>query len=212
MTVIKICGITNLDDALDAAKAGADSLGFNFYEMSPRYVTPGAVRDILRKVRAVSPEIMAVGVFVNEKAARANDIAVESGIDVLQLHGDENPNYISALKTSLGLPIIKAFRVNDRFETAVLGDYQADAVLIDGFSESEYGGSGKRTDWDLAAKVAEAGHRLYLAGGLSAENVGDAIRTVRPYAIDACSLLESSKGKKDPRKVRQFIENAKKHD
>jgi phosphoribosylanthranilate isomerase len=212
MTVIKICGITNLEDALHAAKVGADALGFNFYDKSPRYIAPGAVRDILRKVRMLRPEIAAVGVFVNEEAARAYDIAIKSDIDVFQFHGDESSDYVSTLRSWLGLTVIKAFRVNDQFDTSILENYQVDAVLLDGFSQSDFGGTGTRTDWNVAAKVAEAGNQLYLAGGLSVENVNEAVRAVRPFAVDACSLLESSKGKKDPEKVRQFVENVKKYE
>ena len=212
MTLVKICGITNLEDALHAVAVGADALGFNFYDKSPRFVSPGAVRDILRKVRAVNPEVKAVGVFVNEEAARAHDIAVGSEIDVFQLHGDESPDYAAALRSRLGLPVIKAFRVRDSFDTTTLNTYPVDAVLFDGFSEKEFGGTGIRTDWNVATRIVEAGKRLYLAGGLSAENVTDAIRTVQPYSVDACSLLESSKGKKDPEKVRRFVENAKRYE
>jgi len=212
MTDIKICGITNLEDALHAAKVGADALGFNFYEKSPRYVTSYEVREILRKVRAERPEIKAIGVFVNEDEARIQETAVESEIDMLQLHGDESPDFVHALRSRLGLQVIKAFRVSDQFETSILDGYQADAILLDGFSRLEFGGTGKTADWEIAAGVAETGKRLYLAGGLSAENVEEAIRRVRPFAVDACSLLESLKGKKDPEKVRQFVNNARKYE
>lgn len=212
MTLVKICGITNLEDALHAARVGADALGFNFYEKSPRYVAPGAVRDILRKVKMLRPKIKAVGVFVNEEAARAHDIAIKSNIDIFQFHGDESSDYVSTIGSWLGLPVIKAFRVNDEFDSSILDDYDIDAVLLDGFSKSEFGGTGTTTDWNVAAKVAEAGNRLYLAGGLSAENVEYAVQAVRPYAVDACSLLESSKGKKDPEKVRLFVENVKNYE
>ena len=212
MMIIKICGITNLEDALHAVTVGADALGFNFYENSPRYIAPGAAGDILRKVRMLKPDITAVGVFVNEEAARAYDIAIKSDIDVFQFHGDESSDYVSTIRSWLGLPVIKAFRVNDEFDSSILDNYDVDAVLLDGFSKNDFGGTGKRADWNVAARVAETCSRLYLAGGLSAENVKDAIRAVRPYAVDACSLLESSKGKKDPEKVRRFVENVRRYE
>ena len=212
MTLVKICGITNEEDALHAVKAGADALGFNFYDKSPRFVAPGAVRDILRKVRAVNRGITAVGVFVNEEVSRAYDIAIHSDINVLQLHGDESPEYAATLRSWLGLPVMKAFRVGENFDTSALDEYQVDAILFDGFSDKEFGGTGTRTDWGVASAIVDSGKRLYLAGGLSTENVAEAIRKVRPYAVDACSLLESSRGKKDPDKVRRFIENVRNYE
>lgn len=212
MTVVKICGITNIEDAVNAAEAGADVLGFNFYQLSPRYVEPNTVRAIMREVRGIFPEILAAGVFVNAESSRVQDMVTSSGIDIVQLHGDEDLEYVSRLRQGPALPIIKAFRVGDCFSTSVLDEFDVDAILFDGFSPNEFGGTGTRTDWPIAASVVKTGRRMYLAGGLSADNVAEAIRTVRPYAVDACSLLESSKGRKDPEKVRRFIENVKNYE
>lgn len=213
MTHVKICGITDLDDALAAVRFGADSLGFNFYERSPRYIAPGSVADIMQKVRAVKSTIRAVGVFVNEEIDRAYETAVRSGIDAFQLHGAETPEYADDLAAWLGLPVIKAFRVDKTFDLGVLDEYGVDGFLLDGFSAGALGGTGVAADWGKARLAVERGMKIYLAGGLSADNVSIAIEAVNPYAVDACSLLEKEKGRKDHKKLKSFIETAKRiHD
>jgi phosphoribosylanthranilate isomerase len=207
MTLVKICGITNLHDALDAAEAGADMLGFNFYDKSPRYVGVNAVCDILREVN-----VKAVGVFVNDELRHVCEIAAAARLDAIQLHGDEPPEFVRDLAAASGLEIIKAFRVGDGFHTGPIFECRADAVLLDSFAKNEFGGTGESFDWRIAVEVAAMGKRLYLAGGLSPENVAEAIDAVHPYAVDACSLLESAKGRKDATKVRRFIANAKGYD
>lgn len=212
MVKIKICGITNLEDALHAVECGADMLGFNFYEKSPRCIAPGAVANIMEKVRARADRVVAVGVFVNEELGRVHEVAVRSDIDVFQLHGDESPAYVDSVGSDLGLAVIKAFQVNAHFDISVIDDYDVSAVLLDGFSEKKRGGTGTVADWGIARSAVERGMKVYLAGGLSPDNVADAIRNVRPFAVDACSSLESDLGRKDHDKVRRFVENLRKVD
>ncbi|HEV8591748.1 MAG TPA: phosphoribosylanthranilate isomerase [Pyrinomonadaceae bacterium] len=206
MTKVKICGITNLKDALLAAKYGADALGFNFYERSPRYIEPVKARETIDQL----PEnILKVGVFVNEEMNKVVDIAGAAGLDAVQLHGEETPEFAAELKTKSGLEIIKAFCVSPDFKPEDILKYEVDAVLLDAYSPNEYGGTGEPFDWTMARKI---GSKIYLAGGLSPENVVEAIAEVRPYAVDACSRLEVTKGVKDRDKVKRFIENVKSND
>jgi phosphoribosylanthranilate isomerase len=207
MTLVKICGITNLQDALHAAEAGADMLGFNFYEKSPRYVGANVACDIVREVN-----VKAVGVFVNDEPRHVCEIAGAARLDAIQLHGDEPPEYVRHLAAASGLEIIKVFRVGDGFHASSVLECDADAVLLDSPAKNEFGGTGVRFDWRIAAEIAATGKRLYLAGGLSPENVAEAVDAVHPYAVDACSLLESAQGRKDATKVRRFIANAKGYD
>ena len=202
--IVKICGITNLDDALSAVEAGADALGFNFYRRSPRYVAPEEARRI---VAELPHELMKVGVFVNgggpEEVARVAD---EVGLTAVQLHGDEPPEYCRALG---GRFVIKALRAGSGFEPESVLEYEADAILLDAFSDHERGGTGLVVDWDVARRVRELVPRLFLAGGLGPENVADAVGAVGPYAVDACSRLESAPGRKDPARVRAFVAAAR---
>ncbi|MFN6963347.1 MAG: phosphoribosylanthranilate isomerase [Pyrinomonadaceae bacterium] len=206
MTFVKICGITNLDDALHAIESGADALGFNFYERSPRYIDPKAAREIVDKL----PDgVKLVGVFVNKPPRLVASIAASVGLDAVQLHGEESNDEVQRLRDATGIEVIKAFRISPGFDRGSIDACGADAVLLDGFSPTEHGGTGIVADWSVARSIVDGGHRVYLAGGLSAENVADAIAAVRPFAVDACSLLESEKGKKDHDKVRAFIANAR---
>ena len=206
MTKVKICGITNLEDALLAVKFGADALGFNFYEKSPRYIRPEKAREIIDQL----PEnILKVGVFVNEEMNKVVDIAGAAGLDAVQLHGEETPEFAAELKIKSGLEIIKAFRVSPDFKPGDILKYKVDAVLLDAYSPNEHGGTGETFDWTMARKI---GSKMYLAGGLSPENIAEAIAAVRPYAVDACSRLEITKGVKDQDKVKRFIENVKSND
>jgi phosphoribosylanthranilate isomerase len=197
---IKICGITNLEDALAAVEAGADALGFNFYHRSPRYIEPEDARRIVAELPAT---VMSVGVFVNEgepeQVARIADVA---GLTAVQLHGDESPEYCSALD---GRYVIKALRVKEDFNPQVAKDYETDAILLDAYAKDARGGTGSTVDWEVARKVRELVPQLFLAGGLSPENIAEAIAAVEPYAVDACSHLESAPGKKDNERVRAFI-------
>lgn len=206
MTRIKICGITNLEDARIACECGADMLGFNFYANSPRFVSIDTARSI---IAGFSSDAMKVGVFVNEDVDRIADIAGALSLDAIQLHGHEGPAIANELKAMTGCIIMKAFRVSNEWDAREILRYPADEILLDSYSPTEYGGTGETFDWSIAKKLA-GDVRLVLAGGLSATNVAAAIEEVRPYAVDACSRIESSPGKKDPEKLRAFIREARK--
>lgn len=204
MTVIKICGITNLEDTLFAVNHGADALGFNFYEKSPRRIDTGTAAELIGKLPY---GIVSVGVFVNESIKRILEIAAYTRLAAIQLHGDETPEFILELKEKTGLEIIKAVRVSPGFAPRDVLKYKADAILLDAFSKDGYGGTGEPFDWTVARKVQRLVPKMYLAGGLSPDNIADAVKTVGPYAVDACSRLEKTAGKKDPRAVAAFIAN-----
>jgi phosphoribosylanthranilate isomerase len=194
---IKICGITNLEDALHAVECGADALGFNFYEKSPRYISMEVANTVITGLPAA---ILKIGVFVNSSANEIRPIS--SFLDFVQLHGDETPEFASGL-TDAGIKVIKAIRATNSFERAL--DFNVDGFLLDTPSV-DYGGAGKTFDWKLAAKFKELVPDFYLAGGLTPDNVADAIREVRPTAVDVCTGVEAFKRKKDPKKVAAFIE------
>jgi phosphoribosylanthranilate isomerase len=198
---VKICGITSIADALHAADCGADALGLNFYSKSPRYVTAEQAREIIGEL---PPFVTPVGLFVNHPAEEIRRIAEFCGLGTVQLHGDEGPEDCRLAP----LRVIKALRVRDESSLAGLDRYPADAVLLDAWSAARYGGTGHTFNWQLAARAARK-WCIILAGGLTPENVADAVRTVRPFAVDVSSGVESAPGKKDPRKVAAFIRNAK---
>ena len=193
---VKICGITNWTDARRAVEAGAQFLGFNFYRASPRYIRPAAVRRIIRRL----PDgIAAVGVFVNEPEANMLAIARRVGLEYLQLHGDETPEQVARLKREI--PVIKAVRVRDSFRPKQLDSFRrASAILLDGFDARRHGGTGKTFNWRLA-RGSNGSRRIFLAGGLTPENVAEAIRVARPYAVDVCSGVEVRPGRKDPARI-----------
>ncbi len=204
MTKVKICGITNLEDALLSAKFGADALGFNFYEKSPRYIASEKAREIIEQL----PEnILKVGVFVNESLEKIIEIAETAKLDALQLHGEETPEFARELKSKTNLEIIKAFRVSPDFKPEDVLQYETDAILLDAYNPKEHGGTGETFDWEIAKKVQEIFPKLYLAGGLSHDNVARAIGEVKPFAVDACSCLEIEKGKKNKSRLINFICN-----
>jgi phosphoribosylanthranilate isomerase len=199
MTVVKICGITNLDDALAAVAAGADALGFNFYKPSPRYITPQDAREIIEQL----PEtLLTVGVFVNEEPAAVKAIAGEVGLRALQLHGDESSEYCRKLAEYY---VIKTFAVSDSFDVQAAHEYKVEAIMLDTKHNSLRGGTGRVFDWSVAQQAALTIPKLFLAGGLSPENVQNAVETVRPFAVDACSALEDRPGKKNHERMRVFI-------
>ena len=200
MTYIKICGITNMDDAAAAVAAGADMLGFNFYKPSPRYITPQHAREI---VKQLPNSVLKVGVFVNEEVANVQTIMRAAGLGALQLHGDESPEYCTKFP---GWCVIKAFAVSDTFDVQAAQAYDVDVIMLDTKHNHLRGGTGRTFDWSVAAQAALTFPELYLAGGLSPENVENAIKTVRPNAVDACSSLEDSPGKKNAERMRQFVE------
>lgn len=200
MVKVKICGITNLEDALFAAEYGADALGFVFYEKSPRYIKPEKAKEIISKL---PPFITTVGVFVNERTEKMREIMLFSGINILQLHGDEPPEDCHTWHR-----VIKAFRVRDFSDLNPLQEYKVSAYLLDTYSPEEYGGTGQIFNWDIAVDAKRFG-RIILSGGLNTENVEKAIIYVRPYAVDVSSGVEEDKGKKDLKKMREFINKAK---
>jgi phosphoribosylanthranilate isomerase len=196
MTLVKICGITTLADAMVAVEAGADALGFNFYRPSPRYIRPEKAREIIDRL----PEsILKVGVFVNEDVESVARIATEANLSAVQLHGDESPEYCHKLA---GQYVIKVFRAGDGVDVETYG---VDAIMLDTKDDLLRGGTGRVFDWSIAQRTNDSTPKLFLAGGLSPENVAEAITTVRPYAVDACSSLEESPGRKDHTRVRAFV-------
>jgi phosphoribosylanthranilate isomerase len=210
MTLVKICGITNLEDARAAIAAGADMLGFNFYRPSARFVEPAEVRKI---VASLAPEILnqsigTIGVFVNEGSpAAVMRIVEESGVSGVQLHGDESIEFCRDLKLLLkDRLLIKVLRVSDTFAPSDVQLYQADAIMLDAFHDELRGGTGKIVDWDIGRLASSLVPRLFLAGGLSPENVTQAIDRAQAYAVDACSSLESSPGQKDAQRMKAFVQ------
>ena len=205
MTFIKICGITNVDDALAAVTAGADALGFNFYKPSPRYVTPQNAREIIAKLPM---SVLTVGVFVNEDSPKSVlNIANEAGITALQLHGDESPSYCRELAKNRY--VIKSLTVANDFDLQTVAAYKVEAIMLDTKHFALRGGTGEVFDWSIAREVNQVVPKLFLAGGLSPDNIEEAIETVRPYAIDACSALEDSPGRKNHVRMRDFVETAR---
>ncbi len=205
MVKIKVCGITNYADARAAVEAGADSLGFNFYEESPRYIDPADARAIIQQLGSAST--IAVSVFVNvADPERLLQVAQRAGIAWIQLHGEETPSYCRQLSP---YPVIKALRVGSEFSVDTVKPFSAHAILLDAFSAASRGGSGKRFDWAIARSVREHNAVLYLAGGLTPANVLSAVEFVRPYAVDVCSGVESEPGIKDHILLRRFIKEAR---
>jgi phosphoribosylanthranilate isomerase len=203
MVLVKICGITNLEDAQAAVDAGADVLGFNFFQRSPRYIAPEAARRIIDRLPQTNTQnLLAVGVFVNESLEVVRETAATAGISALQLHGDESPEYCKALSDYY---LIKVFSAGEEFTPAAILDYDVEAIMFDAADKEKFGGTGKLSNWSVARQAAELFPRLFLAGGLSVENVADAIKQVKPYAVDACSRLERAPGIKDQERLRAFV-------
>lgn len=201
--LVKVCGITNVRDAAGAAEAGADAIGFVFAK-SPRRVTPAAAKKIAASVPA---DVEKIGVFVNEKPSIVRRIAKQCGLAAVQLHGDESPADVKALK---GLHVLKAFRVGADFDARVLRKYgAAKAFLFDAKAPGAYGGTGKTFDWKILKRAAVK-KPVVLSGGLNPKNVARAVKTARPFAVDVSTGVEKTPGKKDLRLVREFIQNAKK--
>jgi phosphoribosylanthranilate isomerase len=198
---IKICGITNLDDALCAVAAGADALGFVFYEKSPRYVLPEKVGQI---VVQLPPFVTTVGLFVNADAETIRQTMWTAGLNVVQLHGDETAEDCSLSPYQ----VIKAVRVKDADSLAGIDHYNVSALLLDAWNERQYGGTGEQFDWQLAKQLTGR-LPLVLAGGLTLDNVAQAIRIVSPYAVDVSSGVEVRPGFKDHNKIRKFIQQVR---
>ncbi len=203
MVRVKICGITNKEDAFLAVDLGADALGFIFAP-SPRRITPQKAKDI---IKALPPFIDKVGVFVNEEAQKVKDICKFCFLTSLQFHGDEPPLYCTQFKEK----VIKSFSVKDKVPEGI-EEYKVDAYLLDTFHEKKRGGTGKRFDWNIAARVKDTGVPLILSGGLTPENVGIAIRKVRPYAVDVSSGVEIKPGKKSKTKMKKFFQKVRENE
>jgi phosphoribosylanthranilate isomerase len=201
-TKVKICGITNPADAQAAVEAGADALGFIFYEKSPRYVH---LPDAAAISRELAPFILRVGVFVDAAEEFVYSAIRECGLTLLQFHGDEPPEYCG----QFGLMNMKAFRVHGAETLEEIPKYATDAYLLDAYSSTTLGGTGERFNWDLAVEAQKFGKPIFLAGGLNAENVAGAIRKVRPFAVDVSSGVESAPGRKDHDKLKAFIAAAR---
>lgn len=198
---VKICGITSIDDALWASACGADALGFVFYAKSPRCVTPAQARAIIVEL---PPFVTTVGLFVNEAPQTIREITADCGLAVVQLHGDETPADCAVAPPRA----IKALRVRDELSLARHADFKTTALLLDTWVKDAYGGTGHTFNWQLAAEVARQ-RPVILAGGLTPDNVAEAIRQVRPYGVDVSSGVELKPGRKDSGLVKQFIQNAK---
>lgn len=203
MVKVKICGITNLEDAQQAVNSGCDALGFVFYRKSPRYIRPVKAKEIIEQL---PKSVIKIGVFVNSNEKAIKTIAKFCKLDALQFHGKESPDFCAKFK---GYKIIKAFRVKHKVNTAALLKYKPFAYLFDTFVESRSGGTGKKFDWRMIRHVDGLKRPVFLSGGLTARNIKDAIKTVNPQWVDVSTSLEAAPGKKDHKKVRQFIKNAK---
>ncbi len=197
MIKIKICGITNLEDALAATDAGADALGFNFYKKSPRYIDPEKAAEIMAQL---PPFIVPVAIFVNEREEKIRNIQFTTGIKVLQFHGDERPEFCERFATR----VIKAFQVKDKESLKQMAHYHVSAFLLDSYRDGMRGGTGETFDWHLAV-VAKTFGKVILAGGLTPDNVVEAVKLVQPYGVDVAGGVEKEKGIKDHAKLKKFI-------
>ena len=200
---VKICGITNLDDALAAVEAGADALGFMFYEPSPRWVSAKGVAEIVRRL---PPFVAKVGVFVDATEPDVRQAMAACALDTLQFHGRESPEFCARFDS---VKVYKAFRVQSLESIADLPRFATDAWLLDSFVPDKPGGTGVPFQWDLALEAKKLGRPVILAGGLTPENVADAVRHARPYAVDVSSGVESAPGRKDHGKMRRFVAAAR---
>lgn len=201
LEIIKVCGITRIDEALHAAREGATALGFNFYPGSPRYVNFG-LGAILGSV--VPRHILKVGVFVDEEAERILETVRAASLDVVQLHGAETPHDCELLEP---VRVWKAVRVGDGWNPQCLSDYSCEAFLLDTAAEGVYGGTGRSFSWEMARQAGRYG-KIIIAGGLDGTNVGEAIREGAPWGVDASSRLERAPGIKDPAKVHEYLQAA----
>jgi len=201
-TKVKICGITNLADAQAAVAAGEDLLGFIFHEKSPRHLTLSAVAEITRRL---PPEVLRVGVFVNAPENLVTQAAQTCGLNLLQFHGEETPEYCQ----QFGLMTLKAFRMAGPEVLAELPKYDTTAYLLDTYIPGEPGGTGRKFNWELAVAAQKFGKPIFLAGGLTPENVVAAVAQVRPFAVDVSSGVEAAPGKKDHDQVRDFIQRVR---
>lgn len=201
---IKICGITNKIDAINASRLGIDMMGFVFYKKSKRFIEPLAAKDIINEL---PPDIVKVGVFVDEDADKVRSIAEEAGLNALQFHGSETPEFCKEFKEDF--KVIKAFRLNGKQDLRKINDYDADYYLLDTFKADVIGGTGEVFDWKIL-KDFELLKPVILSGGLNAANVGRAIREIVPYGVDVSSGVEDAPGKKDAQLMKKFVEEVRK--
>jgi phosphoribosylanthranilate isomerase len=197
---IKICGITNLADALLCESCGADAIGFIFYVGSKRQIMPDEAAEI---VRNLNPLTIKVGVFIDENPALINQLIKDVGLNMVQLHGGETPEDISLIN----VPVIKAFRVNDNFDFSVLNHYSNSYLLLDSYDKEELGGTGKTFNWQMIPEQFKS--KIILAGGINSDNIDFLFQQIKPQAIDVSSSLEEYPGKKDKHKVIQFFKKIK---
>ncbi len=203
MVRVKICGITNLEDAQVSTSSGCDAVGFVFYKKSPRYITPGKARDIIKQL---SPHIIKIGVFVNAREKTIKRIARICGLNILQFHGNESLKFCSKFKD---YKIIKAFRVKNKINQQKIMKYKTFAYLLDTFVKSKAGGTGKNFNWKLVRHIGGLTRPVFLSGGLTVNNVKKAIEIVKPDWVDVSSSVEIKPGKKDRKKIKEFIKAAK---
>ena len=203
MVKVKICGITNLEDALASFFSGADAVGFVFYKKSHRFINPLKARNISR---ILPKNILRVGVFVNEKAVKVKKDAKLCSLDVLQFHGDESAEYCNKFK---GYKVVKAFRVKERLDLPGILKYKTFGYLFDAFSKNEAGGTGKKFNWNLLKNTDRISGQVILSGGLTSGNVKNAIKKFHPDWVDVSSSVESRPGKKDLKKIQRFIKAVK---
>lgn len=201
---VKICGITNIDDALEAIWSGADALGFVFYKKSKRYIRPSEARKI---ISILPPWILKVGLFVNEKTTTVKKIAQQCSLDFVQLHGDEDATYLRRLNS---LRLIKAIRIQDKQSLKHRDALPCELLLFDTYSQSEFGGTGTAFNWRLAREIKKTQKPYIVSGGLTPKNVAVAVKKFAPYAVDVSSGVEKKPGKKSKRLMKEFIKNAKK--
>ncbi len=195
---VKICGITNAEDARAAVEMGADLLGFNFYRRSPRYIAPDAAWSIINQLPGFAD---VAGVFVNASAEQVRQTTATCKLDWIQLHGDEEPQFCHSFG-DLGVRTMKALRIRDKADLAKAEDYFTDAILLDAFKAGQYGGTGVAFDWNI---IGHIGKRIFLAGGINPENVAEAVK-LGIYGIDVCSGIESKPGKKDHKKMKALFD------
>ncbi|HCY76261.1 MAG TPA: phosphoribosylanthranilate isomerase [Ignavibacteriales bacterium] len=200
MVKVKICGITNFEDALLCEELGADALGFIFYDKSERYIDPQLAKDIIKRLL---PFTIKVGVFVNVSTEKINSISKSIGLNIVQLHGDEPQNVLS----EIDLPVIKAFRIKQDFEFNIFNQFTNCSFLLDTYSDSIFGGTGKTFDWNLIPEHYR--NKIILSGGVSSSNIQEIISKIKPYAVDVSSSLEEYPGKKSAIKVIDFFYNLK---
>jgi phosphoribosylanthranilate isomerase len=203
MTKVKICGITNLKDARHAVACGADFLGFVFYPLSPRFISPQKAREI---IQALPRSIEAVGVFVNEDPVEVKRVAKYCGLGLIQLHGDESPGYLKRLKSR---SVLKALRIKDRIPWVKIRSYGKVMFLFDTYQKNLFGGTGKSFQWEILKSLKKKSIKFIVSGGLRPENVKELVSNIRPFAVDVSSGVESKPGKKDKLLVKKFIKAVK---